>query len=163
MSTRPSRLLAPDKLGPFVAWAALVAFAAWAAHGLGFGSFAKPGPGLFPVLLSVAIGVLAVADLLVKGKDGKAAADGEDAAEIAQLRRQRMLVIGCVILFAVLLPYLGTVLVSLLMMMFLLVVVERQPIGRSLAISLGTSVGMYLILATAFGVPLPNGPLEFLF
>lgn len=155
-------ILSADRVGPFVAWAALAAFVVWAARGLDLGSFAKPGPALFPVLLSVAIGLLAVVDLVLPGPR-QAQDSTQEPGDLASLRLQRALVILCVVLFAVLLPYLGTVLVSVLMMMFLLVAVEKQPLLKSLAISLGTSLIMYAVLAIAFGVPLPNGPLEVLF
>lgn len=155
-------VLSVDRVGPFVAWAALAAFVVWAARGLEFGSFAKPGPALFPILMSVAIGVLVVVDLLLPSHRRTQDAS-EEADDRGQLRLRRALVILCVVLFAVLLPYLGTVLVSVLMMMFLLVAVEKQPVPKSLAISIGTSLGMYAVLAVAFGVPLPNGPLEALF
>lgn len=156
-----SRLLSLDKVGPFIAWTALIVFVVWGARDLDFGSFAKPGPALFPVLLSVVIGVLAVGDLVLPGDRRPQGNPDPDAEGRRQLKRS--LVIVCVILFAILLPFLGTVLVSALMMAFLLIVVERQPVAESLALSLGTSVGMYLLLATALGLPLPNGLLEVLF
>jgi hypothetical protein len=108
-----------------------------------------PGPGMMPLWLSGILIVLALAYLysVVKGKD-----TAEDWPE-KKAQLEMGLILGNMALFVILLPVIGFNLAATL---FLFVFLRRSYHWvKSLAISLGASIFLFLLFTEGFASPLP--------
>ena len=108
-----------------------------------------PGPGMMPLWLSGILIVLALAYLyaVVKGKD-----TAEDWPE-KKAQIEMALILGNMALFVILLPVIGFNLAATL---FLFVFLRRSYHWvKSLAISLGVSIFLFLLFTEGFASPLP--------
>lgn len=108
-----------------------------------------PGPGMMPLWLSGILIVLALAYLysVVKGKDS-----AEDWPE-KKTQIEMALILGNMALFVILLPVIGFNLAATL---FLFVFLRRSYRWvKSLAISLGFSIFLFLLFTEGFASPLP--------
>ena len=135
--------------GVFVAAAAAV----FAVSGdLPFGTLASPGAGMMPKLvlgLMMAFGAFLVLR----------AGDSPPFAEIdwGDLRHAATVVAVTAVAIA-LYTTAGFVISMALLMIVLLFLVERRPLWRTLAVSIGVTVGCYLLFGTLLKSPLPPMP-----
>jgi hypothetical protein len=105
------------------------------------GANGEPGPGLFPVLLS---GVLILLGLALEQLDLERAGMGRAAV-----------VWACFVVMVVLLPLIGFLPATLLLVGVLVLVMEKQRSVKAIAAVLVLPVATYLIFEIGLEVPLP--------
>jgi putative tricarboxylic transport membrane protein len=124
---------------------------------LPMGSAAKPGAGLFPLLVGVSLLGLSLAILIwalrnknTAAKDQEPFPEGKD--------RQRVLALGGILaLFVLLLKPLGYGICSAALMAAVLRFLGLRSWGRILLISLATAAISFYLFDALLGVPLPRG------
>jgi hypothetical protein len=115
-----------------------------------------PGPGLMPQVLSVLIGIMALAVLAWPG-DPKVEPEG-GARPFAN---GTFLAYGAAMLgVAIALPYLGFVLPMVVATVVMLRFGERTSWGLAAFYGFALTAGIVLIFGTALGVPFPGGVAE---
>jgi putative tricarboxylic transport membrane protein len=121
---------------------------------LGFGSFAKPGPGFLPFLVSLTLGLLSLAVftgiLLKKGVPGKTEEEHIPWVSI-------LLTFSALIGFTLLLKTLGFNLITSLFLLFLLRAVGKKSWAISFLVSLGITFCTYLLFGWFLESQLPVG------
>ena len=135
--------------GAFVLFGAIL----FAASGdLPFGTLASPGAGMMPKLvlaLMIGFGALLVAR----------AGESPPLAEIPWGDfRHAATVVGVTAVATALYTAIGFVLSIMLLMIVLLYFVERLSLWRTLAVSLGVTLGSYYLFGTLLKSPLPPMP-----
>jgi putative tricarboxylic transport membrane protein len=132
---------------------------------LDLGTFSDPGPGLIPLLPGILLSVISAA-LVFKSYMGKESqGKGEDSAThlADSLKWPPVVIITLVamLVFAVVLQYLGFIVSSILMMLFLFKFIGKHPWIRS-ALGAASSVGIcYLVFQVWLSVQFPIGPWGF--
>ncbi len=135
--------------GAFIAAAAAV----FAASGdLPFGTLASPGAGMMPKLV---LGLMIVfgAILLVRANDSPPFAE----IKWDDFRHAATVVVVTAAAIA-LYTTAGFVISMSLLMIVLLFLIERRPLWRTLTVSIGVTVGCYLLFGTLLKSPLPPMP-----
>ena len=126
-----------------------VAAVSW---GYGFGSFGRPGPGLYPFFIGAAIAIFAffilVSDL--RSDTGKPVLDKEGAVTLIL-----MTVTFC--LWIVAMPLLGYVVVTLLAAFAFCKILKLEGWWKPLAVSGGTALFIYLLFDYWMYIDLPRG------
>lgn len=127
----------------------LGAVAGWLAHGYGLGSLRRPGPGLWPFVVSVLIVVLGVV-LLVRGRTL------DDAERFT--RASLLVVVGTATFLAlgVLLPVVGFEIPAVLLGIVWLRFLGGESWRSTIAISVLTTAAFYLLFLYALSIPLPH-------
>ena len=123
--------------------------AAWLSYGYGLGSLRRPGPGLWPVVVSVLIAVLAVV-LLVGGR-------GLDDAE--KFTRASLLVLAGGATFVglgLLLPTIGFEIPAVLLGIVWLRFLGGETWRSTIVISIATTAAFYLLFLYGLKIPLPH-------
>ena len=127
----------------------VIAVMSW---GYGFGSFGRPGPGLYPFFIGAAIAIFAffilVSDL--RSDTGKPVLDKEGAVTLIL-----MTVTFC--LWIVAMPLLGYVVVTLLAAFAFCKILKLEGWWRPLAVSGGTALFIYLLFDYWMYIDLPRG------
>lgn len=136
-------------------WGLIGAAGVISALQVGVGTPLAPGAGMFPLIVSLVILVMALADAVVMGR-GRDLGHGEDAANSHQ-RGKRVLVVLVVLAYAVLLPLLGALVTMMLTTFVLMFVIERLPLRLSALVTVGTGIGLFVIFHVLLDVPLPAG------
>lgn len=137
---------------PLVLLAFALAMGAAAQH-LGLGSLSTPGPGFFPFLNAVGLGLTAL--VLVVQRRRRAGPDGESGYPWP-------IVLGLtagIAAYGILVDHLGFPLMSFLFLLLCWVVVAREPLWRSVMLAAVTVAAAYLLFDRLLGVRLPRGPL----
>jgi hypothetical protein len=135
--------------GAFVAAAAAV----FAASGdLPVGTLASPGAGMMPKLV-LGLMMLFGAILLIRANDSPPLAeiDWDDFVHAATVVSTTAIAIW-------LYTIAGFVISMSLLMIVLLFIVEKRALWRTLAVSIGVTVGCYLLFGTLLKSPLPPMP-----
>lgn len=117
-----------------------------------------PGPGFFPLWYGVCI--IALSALLVATSLAQRAREPGAAVNWREIGRALVAWFGLALCVG-LLKVLGFLLAFGLFTFFLVVVMYRRPLGTALAVSVGMSVGFYLLFPLALNVALPVGKLGF--
>jgi hypothetical protein len=140
-------------------WIILAAVTIALASRFSFGDFREPGPGLFPVLISLIIFglglVLFFTSLFRTGKESKVTVRSLGAVS------RVMLVLLLLLAYAIFLEKLGFLMVSFLLILLLLWIVYPQRWWIRLAAAVGGSLGCYLIFEVWLQSQLPKGFLPF--
>jgi len=124
---------------------------------LPMGSAAKPGAGLFPLLVGSSLLGLSLALFLWSLKTKDAAAKDQEPFPEGKARR-RVLAVGTTLaLFVLLLKPLGYGLCSAALMAAILWLLGLRSWGRILLISLVTAAISFYLFDALLGVPLPRG------
>lgn len=131
--------------------------ALWQALSLDFvGANGEPGPGLFPALLSgllIVLGLALVASYLIGARRHE---EHMEQLDLKPAGMGRAAVIwACFLVMVVLLPLVGFLPATLLLVGVLVLVVERQRSIKAIAAVLVLPVATYLVFAVALEVPLP--------
>jgi putative tricarboxylic transport membrane protein len=132
---------------------------------LDLGTFSDPGPGLIPLLPGILLSIISAALVFnsYKGKKPQGE-DNDSATHLADSLKWPPVVITtllAMLVFAVVLQYLGFVVSSILMMLFLFKFIGKHTWIRS-AIGAASSVGIcYLVFQVWLSVQFPIGPLGF--
>jgi putative tricarboxylic transport membrane protein len=119
------------------------------AYGYGLGSLHKPGPGLWPFVVSVVIAALSAILLVV----GRGLGDSE-----AFTRSSALPVIGAVtfVAFGLLLPLTGFEIPALALCVIWLRFLGRESWRNTLVISVLTTASFYLLFLYGLRIPLPH-------
>ena len=136
-----------------VFWIALGAAAATHAWTSGLTGPSGPESGLFPLLAGLIVAGAGAALLLLPSHGARAPAWPVGAA----LARVLGVVAGLA-LMAFAIPHLGFAAASAITMIVLLRTVERSSWIGSIALTIGTVVGVMWLFGHALGMPLPRGP-----
>lgn len=116
---------------------------------LGIGSLAAPGTGLWPMTISVAMGVLAVMSLV----------EDRNEADLERLRVTQLAIsIGSLALFIVAFAQLGVVIPTFLTLVVWLRLLAKESTRSTLVIAAIATTAMWLIFGVFLGVPFPPGP-----
>jgi putative tricarboxylic transport membrane protein len=132
---------------------------------LDVGTFSDPGPGLIPLLPGILLLIISAA-LVLKSYMGKESqGEGEDsAAHLANSLKWPPVVsitLLAMLVFAIVLQYLGFVVSSILIMLFLFKFIGKHTWIRS-ALGAASSVGIcYLVFQVWLSVQFPIGPWGF--
>ena len=128
---------------------ALGAAALVGSFALGAGSAGTPGPGTWPLLISVTLVVLGLALLLT----ARGTADAERFS-----RPSWLVLVGVVtmVVFVVLLPVIGFEIPAALLAFVWLRFLGGESWRSSIVTSLGAVVGFYLVFVAALSVPIPH-------
>lgn len=131
--------------------------AIWSAADLSMGTLRLVGPGAFPILLGVALVLLATA-LIVQSLRTTAAPRTDEEAPEPFGHARVALVAALIAVFIAILPLAGFVVASAALMVALYAIGARQPFSLfPLVAGLLTSLVAYLLFVLALGVPLPMG------
>jgi hypothetical protein len=119
------------------------------AYSYGLGTLHKPGPGLWPFVVSVVIAVLSVL-LLVVGR-------GLDDAE-AFTRSSVLAIVGAVtfVAFGLLLPFTGFEIPALVLCVIWLRFLGGENWRNTLVISIATTAAFYFLFLYGLRIPLPH-------
>jgi putative tricarboxylic transport membrane protein len=146
------RLLAPDTLfdAALAVAGAAIAVVSW---GYGFGTLARPGPGLYPFFVGLAITLFAAAAFFGDVREPEAA-----GAALDRTARRRLAAIGA--LFAswiVAMPLLGYALVTLVTTYALAKTLNLEGHAKPLAVAGGTALFIYVLFEHLLYIDLPRG------
>ena len=139
----------------------LLAFALFAitqARGLRFGTVAAPGPGFFPLCLAMALSLAGIG-LVVEA--WRAAPADAPAPSVRPRRFAIAATLGSLLVYALVLEWLGFLLATFALLVFFFRVLQRQRWLVAVAGSLATSLVSYFVFKTWLGVNLPGGLLQF--
>lgn len=127
----------------------LGAAAAWLAHGYGLGSLRRPGPGLWPFVVSLLIVVLGVVLLL----RGRALDDAERFT-----RASLLVVVGAATFLALgaLLPVVGFEIPAVLLGIVWLRFLGGESWRSTIVVSVLTTAAFYVLFLYALSIPLPH-------
>lgn len=137
--------------GPLLVLLAFALATGAAAQHLGLGSLSTPGPGFFPFLNAVGLGLTAL--VLVVQVRHRARHAGESGSPWP-------IVLGVaagIAAYGILVEHLGFPLTSFLFLLLCWVVVARQPVWRSVMLAAATAATAYLLFDRLLGVRLPRG------
>jgi hypothetical protein len=143
----------------FILFAAAVLFTqAWP---LERWSLQGPGEGFFPLVLSAALAVLALVQIVTAGprtRPEHAAADADGDAP-----RDRVafaIYVGATLAFALVFTRLGMLLSVLLFMIVTVRFAERRAWGPAVLSGVVADLALYVVFGRLLGVPLPQGVIE---
>lgn len=124
----------------------------WISRGYGFGSLARPGPGLYPAFLGAAIAVCAFFALLgqMRMRDGGTALERRGAVTLAL-----MTATFCFWILAM--PLLGYVLVTLLATYAFCKILQLEGWRKPLLLAGGTALFIYVLFDHWLYIDLPRG------
>ncbi len=125
---------------------------------LPLGSWQRPAPGLFPLLLSLVLAGLALTLLLVALGTHATAPPGQSST--ACPTRVWWTIVSLLAFYA-LLERLGFLITSFLLLFFLLRAIAGRRWLVTLAIGVGASLSSYLVFDRLLKLPLPRGPIGF--
>ena len=128
---------------------AVIAYVSW---GYGFGSLARPGPGLYPFFVGVAIALFAAILLgsLIQSRPRYAHVDASTARTVIV-----MTALFCLWILAM--PVLGYVIVTALATYALCKTLKLEGWRKPLAVSAGTALFIYLLFDKWLYIDLPRG------
>jgi len=117
----------------------------------------KPGPGLVPLVLGVALGVLSLLFVIAKGFKKKTEAVPLWADQ--RNKKRILLTLAILLVYAIVLPYLGFLVSSFFLIFFLLALSYSQKrIVLGMA-SVLISLAFYIIFQILLKIQLPHGVL----
>ena len=125
---------------------------------LPLGGIARPGAGVFPIVVGVLLAFTSLAAMwegwctsseehveLPAGRDGK----------------RLMVLIGALLLYILALPWLGQIVSSSLFLILLMRVLTDVGWSRIIAYALAISLSLYGVFVLVLNVPMPRGILDF--
>ncbi len=130
-------------------------FVAWEDRVLPLGSHDRPGPGYFPLLLSVILGILGLV-LLIRGRSSPSVRSirWEEARHAAAI-------LACSFLATFGIERLGYRVTMILVLGFLFGVVERMKLWQAAVLTVSLSLGSFWVFDSLLRVILPRGGLGF--
>jgi hypothetical protein len=127
---------------------------------LGIGTFAQPGPGFFPILLSMLLGFLSIL-LILKNRLGKEKPNEREKAKPFGSWNKIFWVLCALSFYGLFLNRLGFLLVTFLTMLFLYRKMGDHRWPFAFSASLLTTVTCYLVFQFWLSANLPKGMLGF--
>jgi putative tricarboxylic transport membrane protein len=145
--------------GPF--WFIFSVFISYESYKLGLGALRHPGPGFFFFWTGIVIASLSLVVIVRSFKKRP----GEEAIPSIFGKwnmTKLVLVLISLFLYALLMEWLGFLIVTLLLFIFLLGAIEKKRWPIVVLVSLIVTALSYLIFEVGLQSQLPKGPLEFL-
>ncbi|HEX6358323.1 tripartite tricarboxylate transporter TctB family protein [Actinophytocola sp.] len=146
---RPPTAGAVSNVVTAVAVVVLGVAALFGALSLGFGSARQPGPGLWPLLVSVALAVLGVALLLGFRRTS-------DAEKFSHSSWLVLAGLATMVVFVAVIEVVGFEIPAVLLCFVWLRFLGREGWRMSVLTSLAVVVGFYLVFVAALAVPIPH-------
>ncbi len=130
-------------------------FVAWEDRVLPLGTHERPGPGYFPLLLSIILGILGLL-LLLRGRSSSPlrSVHWEEAKHAAAI-------LACSFLATFGIEKLGYRVTMILVLGFLFGVVERMKLWQVVVLTVSLSLGSFWVFDSVLRVILPRGGLGF--
>jgi len=128
----------------------------WQGRGLSIGSLHKPGPGFFPALIAAVLLILSVC-LMVRGGKGERETGPLSVSSIVRMLAVFLALVG----YFLLLEYLGFVIISFLLMLFLFLWVGRQRWYIALSSAVICIALAYILFEVLLKSNLPKGVFGF--
>lgn len=130
-------------------------FVAWEGRVLPLGTHGRPGPGYFPLLLSVLLGILGLL-LFLRGRS---------SVRFRSIRWEEaghaVAILACCFLATFGMERLGYRITMILILGFLFGVVERLKLWQAFALTIGLSLGTFWVFDSLLRVVLPRGGFGF--
>ena len=121
--------------------------------GIGFGSFEEPGPGFYPFWLSSALVILSAALLATNIRN-----IGEQLPFWVKGAFYRpCLSIAVLAVFFIIMMWIGFIVASLYLFLAWMLVIEKEPLKKSLIVSISVSAVFYVVFVLALGIDIPKG------
>lgn len=117
--------------------------------GLGVGDFASPGPGLWPLIVSIAIVVLSAVLVVESRPTGTEEAFNRGTLTVA-------VAVASLAGFVALFERIGFEIPAVALLVLWLKVLGREPWRITVAVALCATAGIYLLFIVALGVSLPH-------
>lgn len=133
-------------------------YVCWQSIELGFGTFAKPGPGFISLLAGISLGLLS---LIIFAGAVTAKKTTEDSAKRIIPWVPLLITFGSLVGFTLLMMTLGFNLTTFLFIGILLRVVAKKGWSLSILASLAITLGTYVIFELCLQSQLPEGFLGF--
>jgi putative tricarboxylic transport membrane protein len=133
-------------------------YVCWQSIELGFGTFAKPGPGFLSLLAGISLGLLSLV-IFFGALTAKKTTEDPPRQNIPWL--PLLVTFGCLVGFTLLMTTLGFNLTTFLFIGILLRVVANKSWVLSLSASLAITLGTYVIFELFLQSQLPEGLLGF--
>ena len=125
---------------------------------MGIGKLSEPGPGLMPFVGGILLGILSLADLLLRN----ASRLKGDEIGFKGVRWSRLFLIMITLFaFTLLLPILGYLITTFLVMLFLYKCIEPQKWWVALSSAFLSTIFTYLLFAVALKCLFPEGIFSF--
>lgn len=120
------------------------------------GTFKNPGPGFLPLITGVVLGLFAI--ILLTTNTPRKGVDGKITNPFKGVNWGRVILL-LIPLFAytMFLPWLGYLITTFGLMLFLFIVIERSKLWIEIMIALFTVLGTYLVFYKWLGIQLPRG------
>jgi putative tricarboxylic transport membrane protein len=125
---------------------------------MGIGKLNEPGPGLMPFGAGILLGILSLADLLLRNASGP---EGDEIGFKGVRWSRLFLIIITLFAFTLLLPILGYLITTFLVMLFLYKCIEPQKWWVALSGAFLSTIFTYLLFAVALKSFFPEGILSF--
>jgi putative tricarboxylic transport membrane protein len=123
---------------------------------LPFGRVKAPAPGFFPTVLAVLLVLVSFVTLLTALREN---ASSREHAESVSLKKI-LWNLGALFAFALLLESVGFLVTTIVFLILLFRIVERQSWGLTVAVAFSAAAASYIILKRLLGIPLPGGLFE---
>jgi hypothetical protein len=125
---------------------------------MGIGKLNEPGPGLMPFGGGILLGILSLADLLLRNASGL---KGDEIGFKGVRWGRLFLIIITLFAFILLLPILGYLITTFLVMLFLYKCIEPQKWWVAFSGAFLSTIFTYLLFAVALRSLFPEGILSF--
>lgn len=125
---------------------------------IGLGSFNAPKPGLFPLLIGLLLGTLAMFRLFIDILS-KTRTDNLNIV-IIPLKRISFLIIS-LLLYGLFMDKIGFNIATFVLVVFLLKVIESKSWLTTISIATGMTISIHLIFRIWLGIQLPKGFMGF--
>jgi putative tricarboxylic transport membrane protein len=136
-------------------WLLVALYACAGALQMGLGSLRKPGMGLMPFGISI---LLASLSLVVFFRRISRKDEGKGPPIFSNALQTRVLfVLVALVLYAKLMPLLGYLLATFILMAFLFLVIERKKVGWMVFLSFSTSLITYYVFSKWLNLQFPSG------
>jgi putative tricarboxylic transport membrane protein len=149
-----------DTIGGFF-WLLFSLFISYESYRLGLGNVNQPGPGFLFFWTGIVVAILSII-VIVRSFSAKASEGEKEAAEEGRRLTKIVPVLVALFLYALLMEWLGFIVVTLLLFLFILGVVEKKKWLFTAAVSVAVTLFAYLIFEVALQSQLPKGLLGFL-
>jgi putative tricarboxylic transport membrane protein len=142
-------------------WFLFSVFVSFESYRLGLGAVNQPGPGFFFFWTGIAVAILSLV-VILRSFGTQVPEEEKEAPTGKRTTPKVILVLVALFLYAVLMEWLGFLIVTLLLFIFLLGVIEKKKWWFAILVSLTVTVLAYLLFEVGLQSQLPKGILEFL-
>lgn len=142
-------------------WFLFSLFISYQSYKLGLGSVRQPGPGFLFFWTGIVMAILSLVVISTSFK--KQSIEGfRKSVLVGSNIAKLLLVLASLLLYALLIEWLGFLIVTLLLFIFLLRVIEKKKTWFAVLVGLAVTISSYLLFELGLQSQLPKGLLEFL-